>query len=374
MPKSITPEQLKERMDSEEGAVVLDVRAADAYADWKIEGEKVQSINIQNSKLRHYGVEAFSAIPKDREVVTVCAKGISAQEAAELLENKGYKAVFLSGGMTAWSEFYELLPVVTSSSFAIYQVMRLAKGCLSYIVTDGKDAAVFDAGRHTDKYLDFARQLNLHIKSVFDTHLHADHISGGPRLAQQAGANYFIAAEEAKDANFSFNPVPNDKTFSLGQDNVRIKSIRTPGHTAASTCFLINEKYILSGDTLFVSGLGRSDLKGRAREMAEEMFATLRRTIANWSDQLMILPGHYSDFREINSSGYVGEPLSEIRSKNPMLHLTDKDVFVQIAVGNTGVTPPNHETIISINRDHKQVSADEESELEIGPNRCAVKH
>ncbi|KPV44949.1 MBL fold metallo-hydrolase [Alicyclobacillus ferrooxydans] len=374
MPKSITADELKQRMDSDEGAVILDVRASGAYDEWRIQGAKVQSVNIQNSKLQQYGVKHFTQIPKEREVVTVCAKGIAAQEAAQMLAAEGYQAVFLEGGMGAWSEFYEPVRVVESEKLTIYQMMRLAKGCLSYFVVSGDAAIVIDAGRHIDRYINFAKRKGLRIQYVFDTHLHADHISGGVELAKAVGADYFIAPPEAEGATFSYTPLEDGMSISFGDSTVKVISLRTPGHTLASTCFLVDDQYLLSGDTLFVSGLGRSDLKGRAREMAQKMFETVRTTIAHLPDDLMVLPGHYSDFREINQNGFVGETLRDIRAENPMLHMTDESQFVEMAVGNVGVTPPNHETIIAINRGQLTPSPVEESELEIGPNRCAVKH
>lgn len=374
MPRSITAEELKRRMDSQEGAVILDVRATNAYEDWRIQGDRVKSVNVQNSKLKEFGVASFTEIPKGREVVTVCAKGVAAQESADMLEDAGYKAVYLEGGMGAWSEFYEPVAAVKTDTVTIYQIIRLAKGCLSYFIVSGDEAIVVDAGRHVDRYIDFAKEIGVSIRDVFDTHLHADHISGGLELARTVNANYWIAPEETEGATFEYNALTPGQKFSLGKTSVDVVGLRTPGHTIGSTSFLVDDKYLLSGDTLFVSGLGRSDLKGRAKEMAQMMFHTVRNTIAELPDELLILPGHYSDFHEINTSGFVGEQLSAIRASNDMLHMTDEDEFVRIAVGNVGVTPPNHETVIAINRGQLTPSVEEKTELEIGPNRCAVKH
>lgn len=373
MPKSITPQALKRQMDSPEGAVILDVRPSTAFEEWRIQGDRVQTINIQNSKLKEFGVKSFTEIPEDREVVTVCAKGISAQETARMLEEAGYQAVYLEGGMGAWSEFYEPVLVVKTDHVTIYQLMRLAKGCLSYFIVSGGEAIVVDAGRHVDRYLGFAKELGVSVREVFDTHLHADHISGGVQLANACGANYWIAPEETEGATFGYRPLEAGQSFTFGTTQVQVVSLHTPGHTVGSTSFLVDGKYLISGDTLFVSGLGRPDLKGRAKEMAKMMFHTVRTTLAELPDDLLVLPTHYSDFREINGNGFVGESMAKIRASNPMLHVTNEDDFIRIAVGNVGVTPPNHETIIAINRGQIQPTAEQQTELEIGPNRCAVK-
>lgn len=374
MVKGITADELKKRMDSEQGVVILDVRPSNAYQEWRIQGDKVQSLNIQNSKLKELGVESFSDIPKQQEVVAICARGISAQEAAALLEGKGYQATYLEGGMGAWSEFYEPVSVVKNERYAIYQLMRLAKGCLSYVITSGKQAMVVDAGRNVERYEGFAKQLGVEITDVIDTHLHADHISGGNELAKKAGSKYWISPEETEDATFNFEPLNEGHSFVLGETDVTVVGMHTPGHTIGSMSLLVDNKYLLSGDTLFISGLGRSDLKGRVQEMARKMFETVTTKIVNIADDVIVLPGHYSDFKEINAAGYVGEVMDVVRKNNPMLHMTDEEEFVQIAVGNVGVTPPNHETIIAINRGQLHPSEAEQAELEVGPNRCAVKH
>lgn len=374
MAKAISADELKRRMDSEQGVFILDVRPTDAYQEWRIQGNKVQSLNIQNSKLKEFGVESFSDIPKHQEVVTICAQGISAQEAAEMLEEKGYQATYLQGGMSAWSEFHEPVAVTKNERFAIYQLMRLAKGCLSYVITSGQQAMIVDAGRNVERYEDFAKQLGVEITDVIDTHLHADHISGGNELAKRTGAKYWISPEETEGATFDFVPLKEGQSFVLGAANVKVLGLHTPGHTIGSMSLLVDDKYLLSGDTLFISGLGRSDLKGRVQEMAHKMFETVITKISEIADEVIVLPGHYSDFQEINAAGYVGETMAVVRRNNPMLHMTDEAEFVKIAVGNVGVTPPNHETIIAINRGQLHPSEAEKAELEVGPNRCAVKH
>ncbi len=372
MTRSITAQELKKRADSE-GAVILDVRAVDAYSDWRIQDDGVTSFNIQNSKLKERGVASFAELPKDKEIITVCAKGVAAQETAQMLEAAGYHAVFLEGGMAAWSEFYNPVTVVRDEAISIYQMIRPAKGCLSYILTSGSDAIVVDPGRHIDNYVDFAKQQGVTIRHVFDTHLHADHISGGWTLAKATDAQYWIAPEEAEGATFEYHALEDGMTLPFGTTDVKVISRRTPGHTIASTSFLVGDKYVLSGDTLFVSGLGRSDLKGHAREMAEMMFHTVRTTLASFPDELTVLPAHFSDYTEKNASGYVGETMGKIRENNRMLHITDKDQFVELSVKNSGVTPPNPETIIAINRGQISPSKEQQTELETGPNRCAVK-
>lgn len=372
--KTISAKELKQRMDAPQGVTILDVRASTAYDDWRIQGQNVNSLNIQNSKLKEFGVASFTQIPRDREVVAVCAKGAAAQETVEMLEAVGYQGVLLEGGMEAWSEFYEPVPVVQDDHVAVYQILRRAKGCLSYLVTSGGEAVVVDAGRQIGNYIEFADHLGVQIRHVFDSHLHADHISGGRALAAAVGADYWLAPAEAEGGTFEFHPLADGQSVSFGTATVRFVGLLTPGHTVASTSFLIDDKYLLSGDTLFVSGLGRPDLKGRAAEMAGMMFHTVQTTVAQFDEDVLVLPGHFGDISEIGAAGYVGAPMKDIRANNPLLHVTEENVFVQQMLANLGATPPNHDTIIAINRGQKVVDSAEQSTLEVGPNRCAVTH
>lgn len=370
--QTITAQELHTDIEQGKPVFILDVRNPEDYAEWKIEGKHIDSLNIPYFDFLDDDESIYHPIPKTADIVVVCAKGGSSEMVVEQLNERGYHAFSLVDGMLAWSQFYAPTTVVDEANLKLIQFNRLAKGCLSYMIISDGEAVVVDANRHVDEYVRVAAQENARIVHVLDTHLHADHISGGVELANVSGATYWIAPEETDGANFSYHPLPNGQLVLFGQSKLEVVGIRTPGHTVGSTSFLVNDTYLLTGDTLFVSGLGRSDLKGRAKEMAEMMFATVTEQIAKLPDELVILPGHYADVREINASGYVGATMKQIRATNPILHMTDKQAFVDIAVGNVGVTPPNHDKIIAVNRRQLDVSSQEQTEMEIGPNRCAV--
>lgn len=372
--KFITAKELHNRMQSPEGAFVLDVRAEGAYQEWKIQDKGLVSVNIQNSKLNEFGPEAFKDLPKNRDIVTVCAKGIAAQETADFLEKRGYTAVYLEGGMQAWSEFYYPVSVEISKNFELLQVIRPAKGCLSYLLASEGEAVVVDPGRHIEIYHELARQKGVKILHVLDTHLHADHITGAHELVQATGAKYWISESEMQGARRDYNALTNGLNLRFGSSVLEVMAISTPGHTPGSTSFLVNHKYFLSGDTVFVNGLGRPDLGGKAKEWAKMLYETIITELNPLSDDVIILPAHYSDFREISVGGYVGIVLGDLRKENELVRGGDEAVFTETVSGNAGATPPNYQTIIDINRGLIDVSRLEASDLEVGPNRCAVKH
>ncbi|GLV14967.1 hydroxyacylglutathione hydrolase [Alicyclobacillus hesperidum] len=372
--RTISAVELHHKMDAGESLFILDVRNPEEYQDWKIEGKKLQSINIPYFDFLDDRDTLYTGVPNDTEIITVCAKGGSAQMVAELLDQRGYDVSVLEGGMLAWSQFYVPVTIVEDENLKLIQFNRLAKGCLSYmVISDGK-ALVVDPGRHVDEYLRVAEQDGVQIEHIMDTHLHADHITGGPELAQKTGATYYISASEMQGSDRPYEPLEKHSVIQFGHVNVKILSIPTPGHTPGSMSFLINDQFLLSGDTIFVGGLGRPDLGGKAREWAQALYDTVFRTIAQLSDDVLVLPAHYADIQEINASAYVGETLGEIRRKNEIMRIEDRETFTEKVANSVGATPPNYENIVSINRGVQSVSPEKATELEIGPNRCAIHH
>ncbi|MBH8598624.1 MULTISPECIES: MBL fold metallo-hydrolase [unclassified Thermoactinomyces] len=366
--------ELHEKIDSGKPVFILDVRNPDEYNDWKIEGKNIQSINIPYFDFLDENETTYKDLPKDTEIIVICAKGGSALMVAELLDEKGYKVSYLEKGMLEWSQFYHPVTVVVDENIKLFQINRLAKGCLSYMVVSEGQAMVVDPNRHIEEYTNLAEKENAKIVHIMDTHLHADHISGGRALADQTGATYYISSCEMQGTNISFEPLEEHDEIHFGAVRVKILTIPTPGHTPGSVSFLVNDQYLLSGDTIFVGGLGRPDLGGKAREWAQSLYETVFKKIALLSDDIIVLPAHYADIQEINENGYVGATLGDIRRSNEIMRTEDREQFTEMVAGTVGATPPNYEEIIDINRGVIKVSPDKATELEIGPNRCAIHH
>ncbi|MDI3328320.1 MAG: MBL fold metallo-hydrolase [Alicyclobacillaceae bacterium] len=358
-----------------EPVFILDVRNEEEYRDWRIEGRSVRSINVPYFAFLEEE-EVWRSVPEDAgEVVVVCAKGGASEWVAEQLRERGRNAFSLEGGMWAWSQFYHALPVVSDSRMTLYQVNRPAKGCLSYVLVSRGEALVVDPARHTAPYLEIAKAEGAEIRGVIDTHLHADHISGGRELAAKTGAVYYLSSEEAAGARITFEPLERHPRIRLGDVEVEVLTIPTPGHTPGSTSLLIDGRYFLSGDTVFVGGLGRPDLGGKAREWAEMLYETVFRTIAGLPDGTYVLPAHFSTPEEMDGRGLVGAELGAIRRNNEIMRMEDRSLFTATVEASTGQKkPPNFETIVAVNRGEETVDSERAAELEIGPNRCAVHH
>lgn len=184
---SIQPAELKRELDEGRELFFLDVRNADEFKDWKIEGRKpVRFVNVPYFQFVEDEAGTLAQVtpelPRDRPITVVCAKGGGSLYVAELLRDRGYHVRHLEGGMHAWSELYNAVPVLPPDrGLTLFQVARVAKGCLSYLVGSQGQAMVVDPNRHADYYLDLANQHGLKITAAVDSHLHADHISGARR-------------------------------------------------------------------------------------------------------------------------------------------------------------------------------------------------
>ncbi|EGK08438.1 metallo-beta-lactamase [Desmospora sp. 8437] len=373
---NLSAEQLRDKMNKGESLFILDVRNEGDYEDWKIEGKTIESLNIPYFEFLDDEDVADDRLPKDKDIVTVCAKGGSSEYVAEILDGKGFRAASLDGGMKAWSQVYNTVPVDEENQLKLYQINRMAKGCLSYMIFSRGEAAVVDPGRHLDFYMELAAREGAKITHILDSHLHADHISGGPALAEKTGSAYYITTSDLQGTPpFAYRPLEENKHIRFGDVEVEVLALQTPGHTPGSVSFFINKRFLLSGDTLFVGGLGRPDLGGKAREWAEMLYDTVFNQLNDLADEVLVLPAHFADLSEINEQGIVGERLGTIRRNNKAMQTTEKAAFTEMVAGAASTeTPPNYEAIISINRGEKSVGEEEATELEIGPNRCAVHH
>lgn len=178
-------------------------------------------------------------------------------------------------------------------------VEQLYTNCLSeaaYFIADGAEAAVIDPLRDVDAYLQKAEQLGVKIKYIFETHFHADFVSGHLELSQRTGAP-IIYGPETK-AGFKVQLAKDGEEFTIGK--LKLKALHTPGHTVESTCYLLHDEEgkpycIFTGDTLFVGDVGRPDLFSgdmTKEELATMMYHSLQQKIKPLNDDIIVYPAH----------------------------------------------------------------------------------
>ncbi len=359
--RDIDAAELAARLGTDNEPFVLDVREPSEFADWSIP----TATNIPLAELSNH----LDTLPRDREVVVTCAAGGRSARAADVLVEAGVHTANLRGGMTAWVAVYDWV-TVELDDVRVVQVRRRGKGCLSYVVGAGSEAFLVDPSMETALYHEVAAEHGWRITRVFDTHLHADHVSGARALASSCNASVHLNPADA--FAFDFEPLRDGERFTLGERGTfEVAALATPGHTQGSTIYTIDRRAVLSGDTLFVDGVGRPDLAERAAEFAHNLYRSLHATVLHLPADTLVLPGHYGDRVTVRPDQPVGATLADLRGALPELAL-DEDGFVAWACARATPRPPNYVQIINTNMGRTDQPADALHALETGPNRCSA--
>lgn len=361
MVEEISAVDLAGRIGTRDEPWLLDVRQPEEVAEWSIPG----AVNIPLGEL----AARVAEVPSDREVVTVCASGARSASAAGLLSHAGRRAATLVGGMAAWGMVYDRA-VVEAGEAHIVQVRRRGKGCLSYVVGARSEAVVVDPSADVDVYRRVADENGWRIVGVFDTHLHADHLSGARELARISGA--ILHLNPADTFDFDFDPLRDGQRFLLdGKAEFSVATLHTPGHTMGSTMYFVGDRAVLTGDTLFVDGVGRPDLAERAAEFARNLHRSLAQRVLVLPEDTLVLPGHYGESVAVLPGRPVAARLGELRTSVEALTL-DEEGFVAWAEARTTPRPSNYVELVKANMGRPEQSETALRRLELGPNRCSA--
>jgi glyoxylase-like metal-dependent hydrolase (beta-lactamase superfamily II) len=299
-------------------------------------------------------------------VVTVCGTGRTAAIATDLLRARGVQAVTLKGGMRAWSLAWNTAQT-TNSGCEIVQVRRTGKGCLSYIVESDSEAVVIDASLDPDVYVQLLRERGWRLVAVMDTHIHADHLSRSRLLVQQQRVELWMPAQGR--TQYPFRPLTDGDRLPFG--SAELVALATPGHTAESTTYLLDNGAAFTGDTLFLAGVGRPDLEGGIREEAASRARLLHQSISRLlelPEAALVLPGHISE--PIPFDGRLLASTVKTIGDTVALARLDQAAFVEAVLARIPPNPPNHARIVELNERGEQ--PEDPSELEAGANRCAI--
>lgn len=281
--ESIDAKTLREWLESGEEVTVVDVRREDDYSEWSVPG----SVNLaahDQLKAGDPGAMEGLDVPRDRPVVTVCGAGRSSAVAAEQLRKRGFDALTLEGGMKSWSLAWNTAEVELPGTEArVIQVRRTGKGCLSYLIGSDGEATVVDAAVDPEVYLGLAEERGWKISRVLDTHVHADHLSRSGMLADLSGAT--LHTPERTPVSYPFSPLGDGDETRIGA--AMLRALRTPGHTAESTSYLLDGRgpqggALFTGDTLFLAAVGRPDLEASPEGVREKARALHAPCAACW--------------------------------------------------------------------------------------------
>lgn len=376
-----TARELADEIDAGgKGQTIIDTRPEESYESWHVPG----AANVPFGPAETLDDEQEAQIDELADgdsIVTICGKGATSTALAAELDANGYDDVaVVKGGMRDWNSLYEQAAVETSDDLRILQIQRRGKGCLSYLVgsPDAGEAVVVDPTRHVEQYIVAAAEHGVEITHVLDTHLHADHISGGRELADRLDVPYHLGARaEERDLAYEFDPVEDGDVIEVG--DVEITVLAAPGHTSEMVNYRVDDEALLTGDALFVDSVGRTELEFGEEEAetgAEMEYETLHDTLLEQADDLAVLPGHVTITNDGRfENGSPGEPvaatLDEVRQQLDLVGL-DRDEFVERMVENVPEKPDNYETIIDINTGRERYERREATQLETGANNCSA--
>lgn len=181
------------------------------------------------------------------------------------------------------------------------RIEQIYTGCLAqgaYYIESNGEVAIIDPLREVQPYIDLVKANNAHVKYIFETHFHADFVSGHVTLAEKTGAPIVFGPNA--NPSFKAHIAKDGEVFKLGK--ITITCIHTPGHTMESSCYLLKDENgkdhaLFSGDTLFLGDVGRPDLAQKAADMTQEqlagiLFDSLRTKIMPLADDVIVYPAH----------------------------------------------------------------------------------
>ena len=230
-------------------------------------------------------------------------------------------------------------------------IKQLYTGCLSeaaYFIASNGEAAVVDPLRDIDSYIQLAKEHNATIKYIFETHFHADFVSGHLDLAKATGAT--IVYGPNTETAFPIHVAKDGETFQVGE--LTIETLHTPGHTLESTCYLLKNKEgrphcVFTGDTLFVGDVGRPDLAQKGEELtmndlAGMLYESLQTKIVPLEDSVIVYPAHGPGSSCGKNLGpNTVSTIGEEKQTNYALQAQTKEEFIQ-AVTDGLTAPPQY--------------------------------
>jgi glyoxylase-like metal-dependent hydrolase (beta-lactamase superfamily II) len=359
----------------------IDVRMPDLFnaSDYS-QGDGYQLVHIPYIEFEDDLPAALAKLPPGK-LVFICRSGNKTRIVMDIIKDQPLDMVWLDGGLRAWRSFYQTTPVFSSDAGSILQVARPGRGDLSYLIVSQGEAALIDPMRDTQEYLDLITANNARLTHIFDTHNHADRISGGRFLADISSAPYHkhpydaVHLVDRLPMQTTYQPLWDGDLFTIGA--FALRTIWFPGHTLGMTNFLLTtpqgKQFLFTGDGIFIQSIGRPDLMGKGEPWAAILYESLNQRLKPFvNDDTIVLPAHFQLFREINSDGVVAATMANLRRTNPMLRPMTQEAFSAYVLKGVAEAPDDYLEILRINHALQEVSEERAMDLEAGKNLCSA--
>jgi len=363
-------------LTQKEDFLLLDVRNEEDFGRFQVESPyEIDMLNVPYFDFMEEEEVSVAKVPRDKKIKVVCAKEGSAQYVGEILESHGFEDVgYLKEGIVSWGNM--LAPVRIndeSEGFELWQFIRPGKASLSWGLISEGEMTIFDPSRNVDFYQAFAKERDCKITQTFETHLQADYISGSRFIAVAEGSKVFGHSGDFMGSSFDYTAVEDGTVYKASANGPDIEVVHTPGHTPGSTCYKINDAYIVTGDTIFLVSLGRPDLGGKAVEWAGMLYETMTQKIKTMNPALKVLPGHYIEWAEADKNLVFMDTVKNILESNASIYgISSEDDFVQFIKDNIRKQPDVYAEIRKVNAGWLDPEDDEQSSMDLGKNECAA--
>ncbi len=357
---------------NKEDILVLDVRNEKDFNRFQVESPyDFDMLNVSYYDFMEIEEESVAKVPKDRSIRIVCAKEGSAKYVGELLVKHGYQDVrYLTGGIKTWGNLLVPRVVHDANGYQLYQFIRPGKASCSYGLIAGREMMLFDPSRNIDFYFGFAEEKGCKIIKTFETHLQADYIAGSRQIAEKSEAVFYGGAD-FEGTNAGNTALTDGEIHTFSKEGPEVKVIFTPGHTPGSITYIIDDTYMISGDTIFIQSIGRPDLGGKVDSWSTMLYNTLQQ-IAKLDDSLLVLPGHYMDWSEANQDLLFCLPFGEVKARNENIFSMDEEAFAGYIKDNMRPQPPEYALIRLANGNMETYDEEKQEELDLGKNECAA--
>ncbi|MDJ0803110.1 MAG: MBL fold metallo-hydrolase [Desulfobacterales bacterium] len=373
--ESFTARDLFDGLTRREDFLLLDVRNDVEFGRFKIEGPyPFDMLNVPYMEFIEMEEESVAKVPRGKKVRIVCAKEGSSKYVGEILAQHGYADVaHMKVGIKAWGNLLAPTRVAAEDGYELIQFRRPGKASCSYGLVYGQEMMVFDPAKDIAFYLDFAQARGCTITKTFETHRQADYISGSDGLRQSAAVEIVAPEDDFQGAKFPYTPARHGEVHRFRSGGPEVEVIHTPGHTPGSTCYRIDGKYLVTGDTVFIQSIGRPDLGGMAEAWSEQLFKTMTEILLKLDDDTIILPGHYMDWEEADDNLIFAAPMTAIKKRNAAIYTIDNaSDFYAFIQANMRPQPEEYAKIREINAGLVAVDAEEQEIMDIGKNECAA--
>jgi glyoxylase-like metal-dependent hydrolase (beta-lactamase superfamily II)/rhodanese-related sulfurtransferase len=366
----IDPEELEREIAAGVPLALIDLRDEASFAAWHIDAAPGVVRNIPDAAFSSAVDAVLADIPSDARVRLICAAGRTSLERVGVAARLRPGSASVRGGMIGWSRVLVHDQVPVPGPAAIVQFRRQARGCLSYLVESDAEALVVDPAPAVEPYRELAARAGARIVAVFDSHVHADHLSGARELAAATGARLCMSRQAMRRGMAdpaSFMPLADGERIELGRADVRM--IALPGHTTDMAGLLVDGGALIGGDSLFADSVARPDLEAGdagSAAAAGALYRTIHERILTLPGTIRLLPCHYPGGRR---DGPLAPTLSAVRDAVPELRL-DEAEFAARVTASMPPRPANHEQIIAVNLGRgRDLDA---PRLEVGANNCAI--